>query len=72
MSRFDIDLRKLTTHKGNITGMYIKSEYRNNQIVQKLIENIIIYAKIHNIIVIHLTCVCNNIMSINLYKKLGF
>jgi GNAT superfamily N-acetyltransferase len=56
----------------NILGMYVKSEYRNNQIAQKFIENIIIYAKIHNIILIDLTFVCNNIMFINLYQKLGF
>ena len=50
----------------------IRKKYRSKGIGRKLFEELFIWAYENNIKRLELTVVCNNIIAINLYKKVGF
>lgn len=50
----------------------IRKKYRSKGIGRKLFEELFIWAYENNIKRLELTVACNNIIAINLYKKVGF
>lgn len=54
----------------NVIG--IRKNYRGKGIGRKLFEELFLWANENNIKRLELTVVCNNIIAINLYKKVGF
>lgn len=55
-----------------IDALYVKEEYRHQQIASKLLDEIIKKIKSNNIDNIEISVMSNNIVAKNLYKKFGF
>lgn len=60
-----------TMHRGVVWGMYTQPEYRGKGIASRLLETVILHAKLH-VRQLHLTCVTDNPSAIKLYEKHGF
>ena len=72
MANFLIGNKVKIIHTSEISGLYVKKEYRGQGFAKQLIEFILQYAKKQKISQIYLGCNANNINAINLYKKFGF
>ena len=72
MVNFLIGNKVKIMHTSEISGLYVKKEYRGQGLAKQLVEFILQYAKKKKISQIYLGCNANNINAINLYKKFGF
>ena len=56
----------------NLSYIYVESNYRNNKIATKLIDEFLLLMKKNLVEVIEVKCYRNNEVANNLYKKYGF
>lgn len=64
--------RLKTKHNGHLVGMYVDKNYRRQGIGKLLINEVLRYAKSHQIINLFLTVTSSNQDAIKLYEHMGF
>ena len=65
-------MSKKSLHSANIWGVYVKPEWRGHHISESLIQSCLKWAKQHNVVIVKLAVVTNNLSALRCYKRCGF